>query len=678
VQALDRRAVVCALAILAALGGVSGGAVAQATDTPTENETVQHERPEEAGESGDLQELQRWLDGRLSGQLGSSTVALSEGEYERARAMLGDDYDERLEQYVDVAGETGEGEDTGETYRDVRESQRDLATQAERFESASERYERARENGNETAARQAAREMNRLGDRIGRSGANTTRGYVTLENQTGVDTDPERAVVQNLTADVSDRRQAVRQATFVETELTVLEATRTISFTDPLELTGRLTAESGTAVANREVTIAVADRPHATTTDAEGRFTVSYRPRTLRANATSVEVAYVPRNESAYLGSNVSGPVDVQQVEPTITVREHTEETSFGEPAGAIVAVTVDGQPVNGVPVVADVAGQRVGRATTNDEGAVRVDGALPASVPAGDQELRVAVPLRDRAIAAADEQVTTTVDETGTALNVSGERQGSEATVSGRLVTDDGRPVEGQQVQLSRNGTVVTTVETGPNGRYAATVPLAPQDAAPSGRVQMAASFDGAGTNLDAARATTTFDVGQAGSEGASGLLQGWFPGDGSLSVLVGVGVAVLGLVFLGVWLVRRRGSKPDEERDGAPAVSQSTTETTDESPDRAPAIERAETFLERGAAGAAVRAAYAAIRERYAPDEAPRTHAELVATTESLGEDERQAFERVTRAYEREAFARGSVDEHGARDALDAAGELVERRQS
>jgi len=115
-------------------------------------------------------------------------------------------------------------------------------------------------------------------------------------------------------------------------------------------------------------------------------------------------VAYVPRNESAYLGSNASGPVDVQQVEPTLTVREHTEQTSFGEPAGAIVAVTVDGQPVDGIPVVADVAGQRVGRATTNDEGAVRVDGPLPATVPAGDQELRVAVPLRDRAIAAADE----------------------------------------------------------------------------------------------------------------------------------------------------------------------------------------------------------------------------------------------------------------------------------
>jgi len=57
-----------------------------------------------------------------------------------------------------------------------------------------------------------------------------------------------------------------------------------------------------------------------------------------------------------------------------------------------------------------------------------------------------------------------------------------------------------------------VTTVETGPNGSYAVTVPLAPESAAPSGRVQVAASFDGAETNLDAARATTTFDVDQAG----------------------------------------------------------------------------------------------------------------------------------------------------------------------
>lgn len=46
------------------------------------------------------------------------------------------------------------------------------------------------------------------------------------------------------------------------------------------------------------------------------------------------------------------------------------------------------------------------------------------------------------------------------------------------------------------------------------------------------------------------------------------------------------------------------------------------------------------------------------------------------SIGEDERSAFECVTSTYEREAFAPDSGDEGGTGAAIDAAGELVDRR--
>lgn len=679
VNSSDHCHVVAALVACAVvLGCVSGGAVAQTTDANgSDNETVQHERPAVVGESGDLERLQRWLDGRLSQRLGSSTVALSEGEYERARETLGDDYDGRLAQYVDVAGETGENEAVAGTYRDLGDSQRDLASRAERFEAASERYERARENGDTAAAREAAREMNRLGDQVAESGANTTRGYERLADQTDADTRAERAAVTNLTDDVRERQAAVRTATFVETDLAVVDATRTISYRDPLALTGRLTASNGSALADRSVRVSVAGRPQSVRTDENGRFTLSYRPRALRVNASTVRVAYAPRNESAYLGSNASVPVDVEQVRPTVSVGDHTTETRFGESTGASVAVTVDGDPVSGVPVVADVADHRLDRSTTDSDGSARVESALPASVPAGEVDVRVAVALRDRAIGPAAESAPVSVAATGTTLNASGEHRGDGATVSGRLATDDGRPVGGQQVRLSRNGTAVATAETGPDGRYSATVPLSP-DAASGDRTQVRAAFDGSGTNLESATAEATVVVTGPPGESRAGALQQYLSIPLPWPVAAGAAL-VLALAGGAVWRRRAdRGADVDED-DGGSAASAPPTEAdsgADTGPDAPSAIERAETFLERGAAGAAVRAAYAAIRERYARDAAPGTHAEFSATVDSLDDADRRAVERVTEAYEREAFAPGSVDEGGARAAIDAASALVDRR--
>lgn len=670
---LDRDVVVSALVVCVvclAVVGLSGAAAAQTTETANEttNETVQHERPDSASESGDATKLQRWLGNRLSDQLGSSTVALSEGEYERARELLGEDYDGRLDQYVTVASDIEDEGDTGDTYREVRDSQRTLVNQAQQFEAASERYERARENGNTTAARQAAREMDRLGDRISDTGSNTTTGYRSLENQTGTDTSEERTIVNGLVANVSARQAAARNATFVETELAVLEATRDISFVDPLELTGRLTTVNGSEVRNRTVRIEVAGRPRSVTTDANGRFTLSYRPRTLRVDASTVAVAYVPRNESVYLGTGESVPVTVDQVEPELRVRNHTARTGFGQPVGASAVLSVDGEPVGDVPLVAEIDTFRFGRSATTETGTARIMARLPATPAAGDYQLRVAAPLENRAIAPADAAVTVSIASTETTLNATGDRRGSEATVTGRLVTTEGRPVPNQVVQLTRNDSGLTTVETGPDGNYSATIPLSSGDGAVTGPVRVAVTFDGAGTNLEPARASTVIVT--AGEQGGTGSPWPALPADG---VLVAVAGVLVGL-SVGAWAVRRRRSADDGGDRPGQSPPAATGSTATAAADSRSAIERAEAFLEQGAVGAAVRAAYAATRERFEPADSVQTPHELQATVQSLDEDQRTAFDRVTTAYEREVFAPGTVEERRARAAVDAAGELVD----
>lgn len=682
-RALDRWRIVCAavlcLTCLCVVGGVSERVVAQSANdsvNDTATETVQHERPESVGESGDLRRLQEWLGGRLGASLESSTIALSQGEYERARAVLGDDYDDRLAQYVDVAGETGDGEDATETYREVRDGQRDLATQVQQFERADERYQQARENGNTTAARRAARRIDRLGSRIEETGGNVTRGYATLANQTDADTSEEQAIVTNVTRDAGERRAEVRDATFVETAVTVIDATRTISFTDPLNVTGRVTTENGTALADRTLTVLVNGRARTTATDAEGQFTLSYRPRTLRLDASAVRLAYVPQNESVYLGSNASVSVDVEQVTPTLTVSDAADETSFGRPTGARVVVAVDGERVNGVPVVVDLGGYRLGRATTNRAGEARVESGLPANVPVGDRQLRASVPLRNRAIGPVNESASVRVTSTVTNLTVAGAQRGGNATVTGQLTTADGRPVTDQSVQITRSGTAVTTVSTGSNGSYAATVPLELDGKSAGDVVQVGVRFDGRGTNLESSRAATALAVGSGTgpSGGGTGLfgIADALPGSSWLVAAV----VVLLLAGGGVLAWHRRASDDVETTEmPEPAASQTpapSPEPVDDEP--TPALERAETFLESGAPGAAVRAAYAGIREQYLTDGSSGTHWELVERAQSLADDERTAMEQVVRAYEVVAFSPSEVEAGDASAAITAAREVLD----
>jgi len=114
----------------------------------------------------------------LAAQLGDGAIQLSEGEYELASEYVGEEYRDRLGQYVDVAGQT-EGRVTRSKFEEAGEQQARLSEAVAEYRETKDEYEAAREAGNEDRARELGRELETLADEIespaARSGSATTR-----------------------------------------------------------------------------------------------------------------------------------------------------------------------------------------------------------------------------------------------------------------------------------------------------------------------------------------------------------------------------------------------------------------------------------------------------------------------------------------------------------------------
>ena len=101
--------------VLPAQAAVSATDAAQFTSTPERvetvplarnNSTVHHENPDDVRSEEDISRLEGWLAGRLSSRLGGSSVQIEQGQYQKARSVLGDDYNGLLSKYVEVTGQT--------------------------------------------------------------------------------------------------------------------------------------------------------------------------------------------------------------------------------------------------------------------------------------------------------------------------------------------------------------------------------------------------------------------------------------------------------------------------------------------------------------------------------------------------------------------------------------------
>ncbi|AQL42261.1 hypothetical protein BV210_05830 [Halorientalis sp. IM1011] len=678
-----------------------GVAAAQESDGD-DNESTRHEDPDEAGSEGDLEAVSRWLQGELADRLGGSAINLSQGQYEQASEILGDGYDERLDQFVDVAGETDGDEDDeqAETYGQAQENQSSFVDAVERYREGFERYREAREQGNATRARMVARTLREPAQRIRDNGSSLRRLYGRLSESPNADLSEATTTIERLQENVSSQQSAIEAAVFVGTSLTVEAGNGTASFDDPLTITGRLATENGTAVADHRTRFTVAGRSVTTTTDADGRFSFEFRPTTQPVGSQSLDVAFAPADASRYLRSTDTVDATIEPVEPSVTVTPEPTTVSFADDLTVTGRVGADGVGAPDVPVEVTLGDERLGVVRTDADGGFRLNATVPATVLDGSRTVAARVAQDDRALTAAGEAATVTVESTPTSLSLDAESNGTESVdVDGTLRTAEGRAVPEQRLRVLVDGSVATTVRTDGDGRFAATASVPGTPTAANGTASVSVVYQADGTNLEASRANATVTLGPAeqdgggvGGDGAGG--DGGDDGTGSLLsgwLLPIVAVVLLVLVALGgaaayLWREREAGDGSDDDPivvanavdTEEPSENGADTESTGDASPLAAARER----FDEGETDAAVMAAYAAVRDALAAEHdvpADGTHREVyAAVTDALDESDRTELEQVIDSYERAAFAQSPVPTDRAERTLDRAATILEDREA
>jgi hypothetical protein len=638
-------------------------------DGQENNTSTQHENPSEAGEDGDLEGVNDWLTNRLADQLGESTIQLSQGEYDAARDVVGDDYSDRLGQLVDVEGETEErNDDDGDDDNDsaaferAQENQQEFVSSVQEYRETRERYQEAKQNGNESGARRLARRLDSIAQSVNSSGSGLLTDYHLISNGTDRDLSEQSRTVANTTDNITGLQREIREAEFVETTITVEPREAEISFSDPLAVTGRLTTANRSALENESVELQLGEQRRRVTTNETGQFSVTLRPTVQPLDTQNATLRFVPSDASVYLGTEETVSVEIEQVSPAVLIDEAPSAVAFNESITVTGSVSFDDVPVVAVPVEIRIDGVRLGQVRTDEDGEFALTTRLPAAIRTGDQQINASLPFQGRALSSTGTEQAVVVRETNTSVTLSASQNGTERiNATGRLTADDGTPIADQRVELRVNGSVVETVRTDENGRYEAnlTVPSTVLGDDGSGRVRIAAVYSTDRTNLADARAMTVLTVTQPSEQSqlVSPDLRRYLP----IAAVIAAAAIVGGLL----WRRRRRRAS-----SAAPVTDESETESepaaaTEEADSRSElSFDGARAALDAGRTDEAVELMYGDVRRRLAARfdvPAGRTHWEFYRECEGavLDEDTIDVLERLTEAYEGAAYAPGDFSE-------------------
>ncbi|WP_160166823.1 HEPN domain-containing protein [Halogeometricum pallidum] len=667
-------------------GGTDIRAQQTTPTTATNNTSVRHANPEEAESENTEDALRAQLTARLADRLGNSSVQISEGQYNRAKGLLGEEYVDTLGKYADVADENGE-EETADDFERAGETQRNLSDSLAEYRETERAYQEAKSAGNEGEARRLARELVRIGEDIDRQSTELDETYAQLGNRTSIDFSGARERIRTVQRDTAASTAQIRDAELSATTLTVDATGETASFVDPLRIEGRLLAGDESPVADRSITLRVGERLYTLKTDADGRFELDYRPASLSVDASQVTVRYLPQTTSVYIGSNASVPIAVEQVNGSVEFESVPDEVGFNDSVAVTGQVVVDDRPVSNLPVNATIGQQSVGNGATDADGRFSMNRTLPVDVPDGEQRLRVASGADSAVVVNATEPVTVTATPTNLTLTLTPD--GGTVVASGRL-TADGAGVSDRQIALSVDGDVVTETMTGDDGRYQVRFDsrLLHEDATVTVR------FDGSETNLESASATMTrgggaggagnpvFGVGSVGSGvpgiggvgGSDGSIVAPATGqDGPSTERIAFGAAAAVLILAAGWYAVRRwlGSS------GSASVNEAETDGTTEDDDAEP-IPSPVALLAQGQMQAALLAAYQSVQRALAPslDETPKTHREFFRACQRTGAVPMDALRVLNDAYERAVYSDRELSLDEARNAIMAAEQIVSNR--
>ncbi|RDI69683.1 hypothetical protein [Halopelagius longus] len=670
---------------------------ATGTAEAANNSTARHVNPDNATDEETISELERVLAERLSGRLNESAARLSEGEYNRAQGELDEEYADLLSKYAEIEAERGNEELASEFERAAIE-QRNLTLAAQEFNETLEAYQEAKRRGDEEEARRLAHRLNNISTRANVSEDRVREAYTNLSRETDENFSEARTRVAAVEENLTSTRNEIVAAELRATRLTLTTDDSHASFVDPMRVEGRLTLPNGSAVAEREITVAVGDRRYRTQTDSEGRFQLDYRPTTLSVNASEVTVRYVPDGASVYTASNGTLPISVEQVTATVDVEERTDRAAYGEQVVARGTLSVDGRPVPNYPLSIGTGGQSFVTSQTTGEGSFSANGSLPASVPSGERPLEVESTRSDAAVAVSARGEDFVVESTPTNLTLSVRQNGSSAVATGRLTTEDGQAIEGQPVRLSVGGETVERVETDADGRYEIRV-----GSGDVGSPTMAAAFDGSGSNLESSRATARLADGSwsneseanasggiGGEEAPSGTnrlmnsLFGWLfgsEGGGGGGSEFGdeprdfTGVGIVAVVLASGWfLVRRLRSRRENETNDVEEETESEDTSETESPT---AVFTADELLERGRVEQAIRLAYRSVQTAVTPmldgSRRRQTHRQFYRACRRSGIAPQDDLDTLIETYEVAVYGEQTDDAGRVHEAVEAAQRLV-----
>ncbi|MCU4753684.1 hypothetical protein OB919_17125 [Halobacteria archaeon AArc-curdl1] len=637
------------------------------------NETPRHQDPDGYDEDGDG--AAGWLENRLAEQLGDGAISLSEGEYDFAKDYVGEEYRERLGQYVEVAGETDEDtadddeeeeeKTTEEAFEEAAEKQERLATLLEEYEELFAEYEEAIEAGDEARAREIARELEVLADEIAVLADELDETYDLISVRTDIDFTDAKDAISQVNESTQQQQSEVRDAVFVQTQLSVEADAENVSYVDPLQATGTIETADNSTIANETIRLVVDGEPQTVETDANGSFTFDYQPAADKPLSTeTVPVQYEPATNSTYLGSSASLPVSIHQLEPTISALETTDTVAYDERLSVSADVLVSDEPVNDVSVTVTLGDETLGELPVENgsvDGTVRV----PASVPAGEHTLEVSLPMEDRALANASASTDVTVTETETALSLEGSHDGETLSLQGELGTIDGASLEGYTVTILVDGEPAETVTTEAEGVFSAAIPL---ETATADTVTVGAHFEGEGTNLAETTGTTDVQL-TASAQPATDGDPLW------TSPLLWVGVGVLTLLALGagVWWWRR---DPDADSTSQPEHTPTPEDTSTDHDESAVVSQSlladARSHLSNGRPDAAVRTGYGAVRRALADADSSTqlTHWEFF--NRYRGDPPDEPLQTMTETYEQAVYTPEGVPSDDAKRALECAQQL------
>lgn len=490
-------------------------AVTNATANETEETPSRHEREFRDDRPG-YNALLAWYVGRLGGRLQQGTINLSQGQYERAREILGSDYNRSLARYVNVAGETETREDDqiGEVLKDTQEQQRDLTNVTESFEKSRTQYQETQESSNQSADRTAAREARRQAREVRRLTAALIDRYRALDNRTRLDFEEEIALLLELRAEAEVVIEETNEV-FEPARLSATVVDRPVSFETPLHVRGRLTDQNGTGLASRRIQLELGNATAQTRTNGSGYYEVRYRPITTPTGQHEAELTYRPRASANYTRATTTASVRVVPVEPTLTVTLTPSAGQFWQEYIFTGQMTVNGTAVPNAPLALRHNQTELWTTQTNADGRFTLTRSLPVTLPTGDRQIRVRFPLSGRAVNDTETSTALRIRETVTTLTATAiPRTEGTFTIRGRLrmLSANRQPVpSGQQLLIRLDDSTITTVRTNETGHFERTVtPPSEFQPAPGENItrNVTIAYTAASTSLAPARNTTTINL--------------------------------------------------------------------------------------------------------------------------------------------------------------------------